>query len=157
MEWESSQSFPWVTLSLTLLQCLHGNQRLASKLRCLLNLPPPASPPSSFPQLRMSLFPFPSLSHSFSAFYSYFFFLQVLIQPAFKIIHPIKKMRRVSHCLTVVIDLFRQDQADFNGHRSFGKPKWNLPSSLASLINTLFENFGQPHQIWHFHSLGEFT
>lgn len=41
MEWESSQSFPRVTLSLTLLQCLHGNQRLASKLSCLLNLPTP--------------------------------------------------------------------------------------------------------------------
>lgn len=47
IKWDSSQSFPRVTLSLNLLHHLHGNQRPASERRgCLLN-PRLASPPCS--------------------------------------------------------------------------------------------------------------
>lgn len=158
IKWDSSQSFPRVTLGLNLLHHFHGNQRPACECGCLLNPLLASFPSSVFPLIKNDLLPF-ALTHSRSHPPTF------ILCPHFLFQHPPNQIFKSSiqffknEDLLVIawqwIDLFRQDQADFNGHGTLGKPKRNLPSSLASLINTLFENTGQPDQILYFHPFRE--
>lgn len=98
IKWDSSQSFPRVTLGLNLLHHLHGNQRPASECGCLLNPLLASLPSSAFSVIKNDLPPF-ALTHSRShtptiILCPHFFVAVTSFQSDFKVLYPIKKMNR---------------------------------------------------------------